>query len=247
MTIDDLTLPRRTTRSQQYQVLRDFGMDSETQRDAYPLTWEQQRLLFAELPDYLHRMALFKVNTGCREQEVCRLRWDYGVAVPEIDTTVFLIPWNFGGRRPKSGVKNRCDRLVVLNTVARGVIEAQRGLHPIWVFPHRGEPLVRMLQNAWRQARRRAAARWLELKGEPAPEGFARVRVHDLKHTFGHRLEAAGVPFSDCQVLLGHKSKNVTKRYMVPEIARLIDAAESVLETEKRRTVPLTIIRRRAA
>jgi hypothetical protein len=32
-----------------------------------------------------------------------------------------------------------------------------------------------------------------------------------------------------------------------PEIARLIQAAESVLDTEKRCTVPLTIIRRRVA
>jgi len=71
--------------------------ERETQRDAYPLTWEQQRVLFAELPDYLYRMALFKVNTGCREQEVCRLCWDHEIAVPELDTTVFLIPWNFGG------------------------------------------------------------------------------------------------------------------------------------------------------
>jgi len=29
-------------------------------------------------------MALFKVNTGCREQEVCRLKWEYEVKVPEL-------------------------------------------------------------------------------------------------------------------------------------------------------------------
>ena len=136
---------------------------------------------------------------------------------------------------------------MVLNSTAHSVIEGQRGLHPIWVFPRNGEPLRRLLQNAWRQARTRAAEKWRELKGEPAPEGFANVRVHDLKHTFGHRLEAAGVALSDCQVLLGHRSKSMTRRYMAPEIARLIQAAESVLETEKRCTVPLTIIRRRAA
>src|SRR5688500_13754238 len=44
--------------------------------------------------------------------------------------------------------------------------------------------------------------KWQELKGEPAPSGYATVRVHDLKHTFGHRLEAAGTTFGDCQVLL---------------------------------------------
>ncbi len=64
--------------------------EQETRRNAYPLTWEQQRLFFAELPAYLHRMALFKVNTGCREQEVCRLKWEYEIEVPELNATVFL-------------------------------------------------------------------------------------------------------------------------------------------------------------
>ena len=104
--------------------------------------------------------------------------------------TVFLIPWNFGGRRPRSGVKNRRDRLVVLNSVARSVVEDQRGQDPVWVFPLEGKPIERMLQTAWRLARQRAAAKWLELKQESAPAGFAKLRVHDLKHTFGHRLEA---------------------------------------------------------
>ena len=44
-------------------------------RKPYPLSWEEQARLFRELPDHLARMALFKVNTGCREQEVCSLRW----------------------------------------------------------------------------------------------------------------------------------------------------------------------------
>lgn len=44
------------------------------QRAPYPLSREEQSLFFQELPDHLARMALFKVNTGCREQEVCGLR-----------------------------------------------------------------------------------------------------------------------------------------------------------------------------
>src|SRR5260370_21249702 len=94
------------------------------------------RLLLAELPDYLHKMGLYKVNTGCREQEVCLLRWDYEVEIPELGTSVFLIPWNFGGRRPNSGVKNRYDRLVVLNGVARRFIGGPRSPPPRWAFPH---------------------------------------------------------------------------------------------------------------
>ena len=66
-------------------------------------------------------MALFKVNTGCREQEVCRLRWDWEVDVLELNASVFLIP--------SEHVKNGEERLVVLNTVAKSVIKEERGKH----------------------------------------------------------------------------------------------------------------------
>ncbi|MBA1200430.1 hypothetical protein G7009_01255 [Pseudomonas capeferrum] len=58
----------------------------------------------------------------------CREWRDWEIAVPELDTSVFLIPADFGGRHEKSGVKNREERLVVLNSVARSIIEKQRGI-----------------------------------------------------------------------------------------------------------------------
>ena len=82
----------------------------------YPLSREEQAALIQELPDYLARMALFKVNTGCREQEICGLKWMDEVKVPELNTSVFIID----GKK----VKNEEDRLVVLNRVARDVIES---------------------------------------------------------------------------------------------------------------------------
>ena len=63
---------------------------------------------------------------GFGRSEVCGLRWEWEVEVPELETKVFLIP---GDR-----VKNGADRLVVLNSVARSVIEGQRGLHSEFVF-----------------------------------------------------------------------------------------------------------------
>jgi integrase len=53
------------------------------QRVAYPLSWDEQQLLFQLLPKHLADLALFSVNTGCREQEVCNLRWRWEQAVPE--------------------------------------------------------------------------------------------------------------------------------------------------------------------
>jgi integrase len=42
-------------------------------RKPYPLSWSEQTTLFKELPDHLADMALFAVNTGCGDQEVCNL------------------------------------------------------------------------------------------------------------------------------------------------------------------------------
>ena len=87
-------------------------------RKPYPLDWEEQDRLFAALPLHLSEMALFAVNTGCRDGEVCRLRWEWEVRVPSAEIgSVFIIP--------PEHVKNGESRLVVLNQVARAVIERQ--------------------------------------------------------------------------------------------------------------------------
>lgn len=73
-----------------------------------------------------------------------------------------------------------------------------------------------MLNSAWKCARTRA--------------GLPQVRVHDLKHTFGRRLRAAGVSFEDRQDLLGHRSGRITTHYSAVELTRLIEAANQVCE-----------------
>ena len=194
-----------------------------TARQPYPLSWDEQRRLFALLPSSIAQMALFAVNTGCREQEVCQLRWKWEVPVPELQTSLFVIPAEFGGRRPRSGVKNREDRVVVLNEVAKRVIEAQRGAHEEFVFVRsKGKPRqpIRSMNNtAWQAARRKAQ--------------LPQVRVHDLKHTFGRRLRTAGVPLETRKVLLGHKTGDITSHYSAPELAELIRAANAVLKAQE--------------
>ena len=52
-------------------------LDEKTNcRKPYPLSLEEQSILFTELPAHLQRMAMFKLNSGCHEQDVCKLRWD---------------------------------------------------------------------------------------------------------------------------------------------------------------------------
>ena len=193
-------------------------------RGPYPLAWDEQARLFQALPPHLARMALFKVNTGCRDREVCGLRWEWEVAVPELDTSVFLIPG--------SKVKNGDERLVVLNRVARSVVDSVRGQHPEFVFVYRGRPIETMNNNGWQKARQRA--------------GLPQVRVHDLKHTFGRRLRAAGVSFEDRQDLLGHRSGRITTHYSAAELGNLIEAANRVCEGNVRKMPALVILKKKA-
>lgn len=189
-------------------------------------------------------MALFKVNTGCREQEVCGLKWEYELKVPELSTSVFIIP--------AAKVKNGAERLVVLNRVASSVVESVRDMHPEYVFVRKFEkteearPVTKMNNTSWKAARERAADKWQEQSGgEAAPEGFRRVRVHDLKHTFGRRLRAAGVSFEDRQDLLGYKSGRITTHYSQSELANLIAAADKICATDSRNHMAAPKVERR--
>lgn len=208
---------------------------NENARQPYPLSWEEQQLLFSELPGHLARMALFKVNTGTRDREVCSLRWEWEVAIPELATSVFVIPGEC--------VKNKLDRLIVLNRVAGSVVDEARGAHPTNVFVCNGRPIYRIGNSAWKRAREAAAARYKDELGSECPDGFRRVRVHDLKHTFGRRLRAVGVSFEDRQDLLGHKSARVTTHYSGAELQSLIAAAEKVCVNNSRKTPAVTLIR----
>jgi integrase len=89
-----------------------------------------------------------------------------------------------------------------------------------------------MHNTGWQQARKRA--------------GLSHVRVHDLKHTFGRRLRAAGVSFEDRQDLLGHRSGRITTHYSAAELANLIDAANKVCEAGARKMPTLVILKKQA-
>lgn len=204
----------------------------------YPLDWDEQDRLIRLLPKHLARMALYKVNTGCRDKEVCGLKWawEWHTDIPSLKGRIFIIPATEmlpGDRR----VKNREDRLVILNDIAKSVVEAQRGLNPDYVFPYLGKPITGMTNTAWNRA-------WKEA-GLPTSRAYLRG-VHNLKHTFGRRLRAAGVPMETRKVLLGHTNGDITTHYSVPEIEELLTAANKVCERSSRKTPALTVVRIKA-
>jgi integrase len=172
-------------------------------RKPYPISCEEQSRLLAKLPRHLADMALFALNTGCRENKICALRWR-----EEVGDGLFLLA--------EDRTKNKAERIVVLNSVARNIIDARRGIHGEFVFTYLGNPVTRMNNHAWRKARARASV--------------PMCRVHDLRHTFGSRLRAAGVSHEDRKDLLGRKSREITTHYSKAEVSNLMAAVERLTE-----------------
>lgn len=198
-------------------------------RAPLPLSWAEQSRLLEVLPLHLNQMARFKVNTGCREQEVCQLRWEWEKYVSSLKTSVFIIPSHINrGGELRQLVKNGEDRLVILNDEAKAVIEEVRGIHPEFVFSYNGRSITRINNTAWRNARSKA--------------NLNDLRVHDLKHTFGRRLRAAGVSYEDRQDLLGHRSGRITTHYSQAELSNLLDAANLIIQS-RHESKELTILR----
>lgn len=186
-------------------------------RAPYPATQEEQDRLLAALPAHLATMALFAVHTGLRDGELTGLQWAWEVKLPEpLGLPAFVLPGH--------ATKNGEARVVLLNAVARRIIEAQRGKHPTTVFTFDGAPVTRMLNTAWRRAREKA--------------GLPRLRVHDLRHTFATRLRALGVSLEDRKALMGHTTTDVTTHYSAPELRRLQAIVERLATSR-----PVTVLR----
>lgn len=175
-------------------------------RPPAPISRDEERRILSRLPLHLARMCLFKLNTGLREQEVCGLRWEWERPAGN-GLSAFILP-------PGQHKGGRFHRIVVLNSVARSVIDAVRGTDETFVFvsPRTRKPLRCLNNTTWQRARREA--------------GLPFVRIHDLKHTYRERLEAASVEYEVKQVLLGHRNGSVTSHYSGPRIAALVAASE---------------------
>lgn len=191
----------------------------------YPLDNDELDKLLQALPQHLKVMAVFAVNTGLREQGVCWLRWDWEVDVSELNTSIFITP----GRKRKyadeewQGEKNKEDQIVVLNSVAKEIIESQRKNRTIdcpYVFPFRNNRIGRIHNTAWKNAWKKA--------GLPTSDEYNRG-PHNLKHTFGHRLRGAGVSLETRRKLLHHTNGDITTHYSPASVVELLEAVEKIV------------------
>lgn len=181
-------------------------------KQPYPLAWSEQIAVFCRLAGVLQKIALFAVNTGVRREEIFKLRWE---DERDIDGVKLFI---------LRETKNGQDRPVILNSIARRIVEQMRGLDcditkekgdPVYVFPRL--TVNKIFNRAWIDA------------GLP-DEKLVKKGIHNLRHTFGHRLRAAGVPAEDRDALLGHHSRSLTQHYALPDIQRLAEYVELITE-----------------
>lgn len=189
--------------------------DWNDQATPYPLSIEEQRRLLQIMPDHLAEMALFAVNTGARENVICELRWEWEVKIKELNTSIFLVPGHY--------TKNGTTCMIVLNSVAKKVIERQRGKTQAHIFSYRGRPLTRMHNTAWNNA-------W---KNAGLPDGKDTLSgPHNLRHTFARRLRIAGVPLETRKALMHHIDGDITVHYSPAEVGELVEAVEKLIGVE---------------
>lgn len=157
-------------------------MLKESPKKPHPLSWEEQDVLLPELPPHLQSMALFGINSGARDDNVCGLRWDWEVPVPEVGRSVFLIR--------ADDYKTDVEHVLVLNDAAWSIVEKQRlarakrlaeaGIAEYvpyperpsefdFVFPYKGGRIETINNSAWQKARIRAAMKMFTNSGKAIP------------------------------------------------------------------------------
>lgn len=198
--------------------------------------------LRCELQGHLQRMALFAVNTGLRDKELCGLQWSWEQRVPELDSgnikTHGVRP-SFTKGQEQAGARRPVERH---RAGSRGGDARPASGACVHLGERRRRARPRGPASELRVDQRPAqSGGYSKVLGKEAPAGFRHLRVHDLRHTFGRRLRAAGVSREDRKDLLGHKSGDVTTDYSVAELSNLLDAANKVVRS--RESPALTVIR----
>jgi integrase len=192
--------------SQEFLISKARRISKEPLNDSRPprvISWEEQDLILSFANDKLSEMLRFILLTGARHGEAKKLKWEWERYEPQLGVSYFLIP--------KDSTKNvtslKHDRILVLSRKAYDLISSLKGKYGDFVFGYRSisHKLVKPLR-------------------EKSEVDF---RVHDLRHTFGHRLRNAGVTDDDRQNLLGH-GQSITAYYSQVGLLKLVNELEKV-------------------
>ena len=177
------------------------------------------------LNDVERVLYLTAAMTGMRQGELLALRWmDVDWMAHRVRVRRNFVRGKFG--TPKS--KRSSRSIPLADDVARELeLLFQRSSYQadedlVFAHPHTGKPIDRsQLLKRFKAALKRA--------------GVREIRFHDLRHTFGTRMAAAGVPMRLLQEWMGHRDFKTTLIYAdyapAANEADLVNAAFSLAST----------------
>lgn len=189
-----------------------INMSDETHRQRILSIEEESRLLaICDCDERRHLRAIIicLLDTGMRLGEVLTLTW------PDLDLENRLITikaFNSKTAKPKTvpvseRLYNELIRLQAIRALPLPAVSI--GIQSNLVFGIKSN-----VSRSWRTARLRA--------------GLEDVRLHDLRHTFGTRLDRSGFTQPQIARLLGHQQTSTTYRYINPDKDLLRDVTLAI-------------------
>ncbi|MEQ8967345.1 MAG: tyrosine-type recombinase/integrase [Azospirillaceae bacterium] len=175
--------------------LRNKEKDRTAERPIEPEEWTRIRdYLLARVDDPRFAALWTMAATGCRMAHVESMPWS------EIDLDKAL--WRLAGDRAKNGVEQK----IGLDPVTVGVLRRQEGRGVgTYVFP----PL--RVSGRPHMGRRATQDAWEELREALGLDG---LRMYSLRSMTITLLYAAGASFAEVHEAAGHRSMEVTQRYI---------------------------------
>jgi integrase len=194
--IPNLTIP---TLKQSPIKLNYFSDTDEEQLFEHLRTRSERGNAVEMLKDEMHDVFVVLLDTGMRNNELCRLEWS---KVDLKEKTIEI--WRAKTSTPSFlRMSNRLHQVLqrrseyVLHSKAKRPNERQR--HEKWVFPNFDFTNHRSLDTSHLNS---------VIKAAGLPHS-----VHIMRHTFASRLLKAGMTLFEVKELLGHKSIMSTMRY----------------------------------
>lgn len=183
-------------------------------REVY-LTAQEAHALTVAASEAFRSLVTFALLTGCRRGEILALRWK------DVDLEEARV--HVRAENSKTAEGRTIDLAASLVTVLRALRAAQgvpRG--------GRENPVFQLADGrAWTGEAVRHHFESARARCKVLPEDKARVRFHDLRHTFASLALKKGVSIATLSRMLGHRSIHMTMRYahLCPDDRRLAAAA----------------------
>ena len=189
-------------------VKRAAKPEGEQSQEIRSLTIDEIEAVIAAIPadtlgEVERSLYLTAAMTGLRQGELLGLRWqDVDWLAAKVRVRRAYVRGEYGGTKSRRGFRAvpLADGLAAqLEALSRrSAFTADEDL--VFGHPHTGNPLDRSkVRKRFKAALRRA--------------GVRDVRFHDLRHTFGTRMAATGVPMRTLQEWMGHRDFKTTLIY----------------------------------